>query len=340
MIGAPSSAGAISLAAALIGVPVVRWFCLRFGWHDSPGPLKIHSRPTPRLGGLAILLAFCIGTFLSVRSAADIYFVAALALIWVAGLIDDLRGLPAIYRLSAHVFGGMILWYGGWRVPLLGSGVFGLAAICLYVVIVVNALNFIDGSDGIAAGVTAIIAMGYIVLPGGSLPQFGSLVAWSLLGACVGFLVFNFPPAKIFMGDSGSTMLGFCVAILGLNFWRVHDAAGSPLVFPILVASFPLLDAILAVLRRFRSHGSPFHGDRFHFYDLILGRGWTPRKVALACYGITLAFVLAGLLVLRTDITQALWISALCVGALLLAALRLGSLGTRETRLRMRRVNT
>jgi UDP-N-acetylmuramyl pentapeptide phosphotransferase/UDP-N-acetylglucosamine-1-phosphate transferase len=135
-------------------------------------------------------------------------------------------------------------------------------------------------------------------------------------------------------------MLGFCVAILGLNFWRVHDAAGSPLVFPILVASFPLLDAILAVLRRFRSHGSPFHGDRFHFYDLILGRGWTPRKVALACYGITLAFVLAGLLVLRTDITQALWISALCVGALLLAALRLGSLGTRETRLRMRRVNT
>jgi UDP-GlcNAc:undecaprenyl-phosphate/decaprenyl-phosphate GlcNAc-1-phosphate transferase len=331
-------AGAISFALVLGVVPAVMRICAKFGLRDSPGPLKIHSRPTPRLGGIAILLAIGGGIFLDARTSIDIYFAAALGLIWAVGIVDDLRGLPPILRLCAQALGGVILWYGGWRVPMLNSGLLGLATLCLYVVMVVNAMNFIDGADGIAAGVTAVIAMGYIALPGGSLSQFGPLLAWSLLGACAGFLIANFPPASIFMGDSGSTLLGFCVAILGLDFWRTNGVAGSAQLFPLIAAGLPLLDALFAVLRRLRRHTSPLMGDRQHFYDLLGSRGLTARKVAFTCYAITLALVLIGLMILRANSTIALWSLSIAVVVLLMAALRLGSLGKNEASPRMHRI--
>jgi UDP-GlcNAc:undecaprenyl-phosphate GlcNAc-1-phosphate transferase len=328
--GTLAIAGAISFALVLAAVPAVMRVCSKFGLRDSPGPLKIHTRPTPRLGGIAILLAICGGISLDARSAIDVYFVAALGLIWAVGIVDDLRDLPPTLRLSAQALGGVILWYGGWRVPLLNSGPLGLAALCLYVIMVVNALNFMDGADGIAAGVTAVIAMGYITLPGASLTQFGPLLAWSLLGACVGFLIVNFPPASIFMGDSGSTLLGFCVAILGLDFWRTQGTTPSAQLFPFIVAGLPLLDALFAVLRRLRRHTSPLRGDRLHFYDLLASRGLTARRVAFTCYAVTFAFMLIGLLILRADSTLGLRILSIAVSVALLVALRLGSLGKNE----------
>jgi UDP-GlcNAc:undecaprenyl-phosphate/decaprenyl-phosphate GlcNAc-1-phosphate transferase len=336
--GTPVIGEAISFALVLAAVPAVIRLCEKFGLCDSPGPLKIHSRPTPRLGGSAILLAICGGFFLDARWAIDIYFASALGLIWTVGIVDDLRGLPPTLRLGAQALCGMILWYGGWRVPVLNSGPLGFAALCLYVIMAVNAMNFIDGADGIAAGVTAIIAMGYVALPGASLTQLGPLLAWSLLGACAGFLTANFPPAKLFMGDSGSMLLGFCVAILGLDFWRTHAAADSSQLFPFVVAGFPLLDALLAVSRRLRTGESMLQGDRSHFYDLLLVRGWAARKVAYTCYAITLVFVLIGFLILRADSTLGLWISSIAVGVALLVALRLGSLGKSEARPRMQRI--
>lgn len=336
--GAPAIAGAISFALVLAVVPAVMRACAKFGLQDSPGPLKIHSRATPRLGGIAILLAICGGIFLDARSAIDAHFVSALALIWTVGVVDDLRGLPPTLRLGAQALSGMILWYGGWRVPLLNSGPLGATALCLYVIVAVNAMNFVDGADGIAAGVTAVIAMAYIALPGAPLTQFGPLLAWSLLGACAAFLIANFPPAKIFMGDSGSTLLGFCVAILGLDFWRTQGATASAQLFPFIVAGLPLLDALFAVLRRLRRHASPLRGDRQHFYDLLGSRGLTDRRVAFICYAVTFAFMLIGLLILRADSTLGLWISSIAVGVTLLVALRLGSLGKNETRPRMSQV--
>jgi UDP-GlcNAc:undecaprenyl-phosphate GlcNAc-1-phosphate transferase len=104
----------------------------------------------------------------------------------------------------------------------------------------------------------------------------------------------NFPPAKIFMGDSGSTALGLCIAFLSLDFYRSNPAAKFSPIFPILVGSVPLLDLILAVLRRLRARVSPFRGDRRHFYDLLLARGWSPEKVALASYAATAALALIG----------------------------------------------
>src|SRR5271169_2345921 len=126
----------------------------------------------------------------------------------------------------------------------------------------VLAFNFLDGADGLAAGITGVIALGYVTIAGYALSVYGHAVAWSLLGACVGFLIFNFPPAKIFMGDSGSTVLGFSVAFLGLDFIAAHSdgGAGRASLFALLIAGLPLLDALVVVLRRVMKGKSPFHG--------------------------------------------------------------------------------
>jgi UDP-GlcNAc:undecaprenyl-phosphate GlcNAc-1-phosphate transferase len=222
--------------------------------YDSIGPLKIHSKPIPRLGGVAITLAFAAGTSFSGHlSQMHVWpFFAALILIWAAGLIDDIRGLSPTLRLAAQVGGAILLWSGDWRLPWL-AGPVNLAASCVLMVVFINSFNFLDGSDGLCAGVTGIIAAAFLVFPGFTLSSLGTTVAWSLLGVCFGFLVFNFPPAGIFMGDSGSTVLGFGIAFLAFDFYRMTSLGEHrlTLAFPLLTAALPLLDGILTVLRRF-----------------------------------------------------------------------------------------
>jgi UDP-GlcNAc:undecaprenyl-phosphate/decaprenyl-phosphate GlcNAc-1-phosphate transferase len=161
--------------------------------------------------------------------------------------------------------------------------------------------NFLDGSDGVASGITAIIAGAYVWAYGAGPQSLGAVVAWSLLGASAGFLVYNFPPATIFRGDSGTTVLGFCVAFLGIDFVSrpPAHAGGVNWIFPVLIAAVPLADGIVVVLRRIKRRTSPFHGDRLHYYDLLLARAWSPRTVARASYAVTTLLATVGLWMLR-----------------------------------------
>jgi UDP-GlcNAc:undecaprenyl-phosphate/decaprenyl-phosphate GlcNAc-1-phosphate transferase len=196
----------------------------------------------------------------------------------------------------------------------------------------VRSFNFLDGADGLCAGVAGIIAAAYLIMPGFALSSLGSTVAWSLLGVSVGFLVSNFPPARIFMGDSGSTVLGFSAAFLAFDFCRANatTARGLALAFPILTAALPLLDGILAVLRRLHEKRSPLLGDRRHFYDLLLELNWSPRRVALTIYALTAAMCILAWIVLKCDFTHALLLSASGAGAIVIVAVRLGTLRTGE----------
>jgi UDP-GlcNAc:undecaprenyl-phosphate GlcNAc-1-phosphate transferase len=322
-------AGAIAFFATIAVVPLVRRFCIRWGLFDLNGPLKIHVGAIPRLGGVAIILALVAGVafnhqFDPVQARP---FLIALALIWAVGFVDDIQGLSPILRLAIQIAGGILLWYGGWRLPWVENSAINLAGVCLLAVAFVNAFNFLDGADGLCAGVTGIIAAAYIFFPGVALSKLGSLVAWSLLGASLGFLLFNFPRASVFMGDGGSTVFGFCIAFLGLDFWNSSAAnpTGSAL-FPILIAGLPLLDATLAVSRRLLGSGHLLHGDRLHFYDLLAELGWTPRKVALTTYVSTAALCAIAALALKCDFRLALSLSIGIAGILLIAGLRLGSL--------------
>jgi UDP-GlcNAc:undecaprenyl-phosphate/decaprenyl-phosphate GlcNAc-1-phosphate transferase len=325
-------AASIAFALVVVLVPIVRRLCIRWRLFDMPGPLKIHSQPIPRLGGVAIVLAIATaaGTSSPHRAAHSWPFFGALILIWATGLADDLRGVPPYLRLTAQFLAGALLWRGGWRVPIPGNGALEFAATILFVAGFTNAMNLLDGMDGLAAGVVGIIAGTYLGLPSALTNPFALTVACSLVGACAGFLRINFPPANLYLGDNGSTILGFGIAFLGLDLYRSRSTSGPVLLFPLLIAGLPLLDAVFAVIRRLRHHRSPLHGDRAHIYDLLHTRGWPPRRIALAFYGATAALAAIGLIGVRTESRQFWGVAAVSVGLIVFAALRLGVLRGNE----------
>jgi UDP-GlcNAc:undecaprenyl-phosphate/decaprenyl-phosphate GlcNAc-1-phosphate transferase len=227
-----------------------------------------------------------------------VYF--SLLLVWGTGLIDDLFGLSTSIRLIIQATAGGLVWLAGWSVPIGHAG-WNLLATVLFIICFINAFNMLDGADGLAAGVSSIVAIGFIFLTSPHLDPWGRAVEFSFLGSCIGFLLFNFPPAKLFMGDSGSNVLGFVLSILALNFYRKTSANYVSLLIPILFAGIPLLDAAFAVVRRLSRGLSPFAGDREHSFDLLLRRGWSVRKVAVTLYALTAILVTAGLF------CEALW---------------------------------
>ena len=320
---------AVALGCVFALVPLIRWLCKRWGIFDQPGHLKIHRVPIPRLGGVGIAFGLVAGVVSAVHSSRSdaLFFAATLGMVWLAGFVDDLRELPPAVRLLVQIGGALLLYVGGWRVTFSSAAAFAIVAQCLYVVLFVNAFNFLDGADGLAAGITGVIALGYAVLPGLPLSAYGHAVAWGLLGACVGFLFFNFPPAKIFMGDSGSTVLGFSVAFLGLDLIGGHSDGGvaRPLLFSFLIAALPLLDALLVVTRRVAKRRSPFRGDRGHFYDFLLAGGLPARRVAITSYFLTAFLGVAGWLGMLGGMRRSLILGVGIFGVLVVSASWLGA---------------
>jgi UDP-GlcNAc:undecaprenyl-phosphate/decaprenyl-phosphate GlcNAc-1-phosphate transferase len=282
-------------------LPFILWFARRHELYDPSGPLKIHTALTPRLGGVAITAGLAAGTTVSgVEPVGSGMVSLSLLLVWGTGLIDDLFGLSTSIRLIIQATAGVLVWRAGWSVPIGHAG-WNLLATVLFIICFINALNMLDGADGLAAGVSSIVVIGFIFLTSQYLDPWGRAVEFSLLGSCIGFLLFNFPPAKLFMGDSGSNVLGFVLSVLALNFYRRTSANYVSLLVPILFAGIPLLDAAFAVVRRLSRRLSPFAGDREHSFDLLLRFGWSARKVAFALYALTAILVIAGLF------CEALW---------------------------------
>jgi UDP-GlcNAc:undecaprenyl-phosphate/decaprenyl-phosphate GlcNAc-1-phosphate transferase len=276
-------------------LPFILWFARRHELYDPSGPLKIHTALTPRLGGVAITAGLAAGTTVSgVEPVGSGMLSLSLLLVWATGLIDDLFGLSTSIRLIIQATAGVLVWRAGWSVPIGHAG-WNLLATVLFIICFINALNMLDGADGLAAGVSSIVVIGFIFLTSQYLDPWGRAVEFSLLGSCIGFLLFNFPPAKLFMGDSGSNVLGFALSVLALNFYRRTPSNYVSLLVPILFAGIPLLDAAFAVVRRLSRRLSPFAGDREHSFDLLLRLGWSARKVAFAFYALTAILVSAGL---------------------------------------------
>jgi UDP-N-acetylmuramyl pentapeptide phosphotransferase/UDP-N-acetylglucosamine-1-phosphate transferase len=320
--------GLIAFLVCAGTLPLVRYLATRWELHDLPGELKIHTAPTPRLGGVsmgfALLAGISIGGAGLFSHALNIYL--ALFLLWGTSLIDDLKGLPPVFRLVVHCVAGLLVAQTQWGLTLFDNSFLDTATTCIFVMLFVNAFNFFDGADGIASGVAGLVGLGYVLLYTWRSASVGAAVGWSLLGTCIGFLLFNFPPAKIFMGDSGSTVLGFLVAFLGLDFYRVHHAIGTHLLLPLVFAGLPLLDLFLAVFRRLKKQVSPFSGDRQHFYDLLQQHGWAARPIAIGSYLATIVLIFVGLLCDRLNPSLALMAFSLTFGSLFITAVRLGSL--------------
>jgi len=293
-------------------VPVVRHFARQWSLYDRAGELKIHVGGIPRLGGVAIAIAFVTALVASGQplNREIVYFLGALALVWLVGLVDDLRDLPPSVRVVAQAVSAVLLYCGGWRVEMSTYSVINFIATIVLVMWFVNSLNFVDGVDGLAAGITAVAVIAFAIVFVTQAAYLIVALATALLGCCVGFLLFNFPPASIFMGDCGSTVLGLVLGSLTLAFLRSHPRASFEAVVPLLFVALPLADAVFAVVRRLRQGKSPWAGDRRHYYDLLLHRGWSPQKVVLVSYSVSALFALMGLLGERAHLSGPLGILA------------------------------
>ncbi|HEX3082416.1 MAG TPA: MraY family glycosyltransferase [Candidatus Saccharimonadia bacterium] len=300
---------AFALCAGL--TPMVRRFALAHGIVDAPtSGRKIHKREIAYLGGLAIFGAFAlvVMALLPYTRQLGALLLGCLVLV-VVGVIDDVRDLPAGFKLAAQVaaagialgggigitsitnpFGGVIdLTAGRMSFDLLGLHfhILPLANTLslLWMVGLANTINFLDGLDGLAAGVSGIAAaVMFVVAVGANVNQPAvALLAAILAGAALGFLPQNFYPAKIFMGDSGAYFLGLVLAMLSIY-------SGAKLATAALVLGFPILDAILVAARRIARGVSPFAADRQHFHHLLLDSGMSQRQAVLVIYAIVLAF--------------------------------------------------
>jgi UDP-GlcNAc:undecaprenyl-phosphate/decaprenyl-phosphate GlcNAc-1-phosphate transferase len=266
--------------------------------YDRPGPLKTHAKPISRLGGAGIMagLLVALSPWLLAYGRSFMSALLLLSAIWALGLADDLWGLSSIFRLCIQVSVGAGLWLAGWRLEFTSFRLVDLLVTAFLFAFFVNSMNLLDGMDGLATGTAAIASLGFVLFS----PKNSSaeVLAACLLGACLGALIYNLPPARTFIGDSGSTLLGALLFFLTLGLSHsTASAHRSQLGF--LLLAVPLADSLFAIIRRTRSGASPFAGDRFHYYDILRARGLSVPAVLCVSYGLGAAMLLLALLCVR-----------------------------------------
>jgi UDP-GlcNAc:undecaprenyl-phosphate GlcNAc-1-phosphate transferase len=301
------------LVAATVGAiltPLVSRLALRVGAVSRPGGRNVNERVIPRLGGVAIALAFfapLILLFFVESAVADSFtsngrrvvglFTGGVIMCGV-GFVDDLRGIRALYKLFAQIAVASLAFACGFRIdtialPLVNDAVsigpLGLPVTIVWIVGIINAVNLIDGLDGLAAGVVFFACVTLFTVGFIGQAVWVCLLMAATMGAVVGFLFHNFNPARIFMGDSGSYFLGFVLAATSL--------AGGPrgstpvaLLVPIVALGVPIFDVLLAMVRRILERRSIFSPDRGHLHHRLLDMGLTHRRAVLIIYGVSLVF--------------------------------------------------
>lgn len=288
-----------------------------YGWLDEPrDERRVHRRAVPRLGGVAIFAAIAITLAAlpfvdnlvtqSLGTYGSRLFVVLLpaVLVFLFGLYDDLRGTDARLKFIAQGLAAALFYALGGRIealsiPFIGSvelpSVLSFALTVLWVVGITNAFNLIDGMDGLAAGAALFASMVILVVSLVLGHPLVTVVTVVLCGALVGFLRYNFNPASIFLGDSGSLFIGFTLAVLSVQGAQKASTAIAVAV-PLLAFGLPVVDTGLAIVRRFISGRPLFQGDREHIHHMLLARGWSQRRVALVLYGVCALFGLMALL--------------------------------------------
>ena len=307
-----------ALVVSSVVTHYVRNTAMRRGWTCAhPRRRDVHASPIPRLGGVAICLSFVlviVGYTLFVRlrghsTGFGIYttfaILAPASLMFILGLIDDLRPVSPKVKFGVQVVAGLLLFYGGIRIyffPIVAgyrelNGVISLVLTVFWVLLISNAFNLIDGLDGLSAGSALFSTLVVFVASLFTAIPIVSVMTVVLAGAILGFLRFNFNPATIFLGDCGSLFLGFMLSAVSLA-GAQKSATVVAVAIPIVSFGLPLLDTLLAVVRRFLSGQPLFSADREHIHHKLLKRGLTHRQTVILLYGVCAVLGLASLLML------------------------------------------
>lgn len=290
-----------AFVVAFAAMPVVINLSHKIGAVDHPEARKVHSKSMPRMGGMAIFLGFMLVMLvLTIKGQTGGPFEGVIygaVVIFLVGLADDVYQLSPKIKLLGQIAAAAVAIYSGVVVHFVANpfdgwlhlGYFAIPVTLLWIVGITNAINLIDGLDGLAGGVSAIaaITMGIIGIIKGQ--PFIALVSFTLVGALLGFLPFNFHPARTFMGDSGSNFLGFvlgCLAIMG----TAKSAALISLLLPIIILGIPIFDTFFAIIRRVYNKNPIFLPDRDHLHHRLMALGMSHRRSVLIIYGVSALF--------------------------------------------------
>jgi UDP-GlcNAc:undecaprenyl-phosphate/decaprenyl-phosphate GlcNAc-1-phosphate transferase len=307
----------LSLIVSLFLTRSVRDFARRKGWVSRPSPHHIPGRSVPRLGGVAIFASVVLVVGIIALAHRELglsvdlpwrtldYVLASGTIIFLLGLWDDFRPLSAPVKLAIQSLAACVLYFGGFRVvhvPILfGSHMvpwLSLPLTILWVLLITNAFNLIDGLDGLAAGsaLFSIVTVSVLWLSGGN--NLMSLLSITMAGATLGFLRFNFSPASIFLGDSGSLFLGFTLSALALTGSQKTPTVVA-VAIPVVSFGLPLMETVLTVFRRFLRGQPMFIADREHIHHKLLQLGYSQRSAVFILYGVSAVFGLLSLMLLN-----------------------------------------
>jgi len=335
---------------AIIITPIVIKLAHRIKAVDRPGVRTIHTRAVPRIGGVTIFLSAMIlivmvlfldniigKAFRNMRLQLISLF-CSMTFIFLVGLVDDLKGLPARFKFLAELLAACLLCFVSVRISsikiteqwTLQLGYLSYPITILWIVGITNAVNLSDGLDGLAAGISAIACGVIVIFAVYSSNAIMAVIMLALLGSLSGFLFFNFNPAKIFMGDCGSLFLGFTIASSSV-LCSTKSSALVGIALPVLALGIPIFDTLFSMLRRFLERRRMFAPDRKHFHHMLIDKGIKQRHVVVTIYLITLLFAGLGMFMMVTHDKNSIVIFACIIILMLLLFNVVGSVRLRET---------
>ena len=286
-------------------IPIVKKIANFVGAMDIPNERKVHKVPIPRLGGLGIYGGFLLGYMLfGIHSVQMNAILIGSFIIVVTGIIDDINPVPAKWKFLAQIVGAAVVpIYGGILLKDISAfglyinfGVFAYPLTILFIVAVINCINLIDGLDGLASGLSSIyfLTIGIIAMLLNNSNGLDIILTFIMLGSTLGFLIHNFNPAKIFMGDSGSMFLGYIIAIIALLGFK--NITLTSVFIPLLLLAIPILDTLFAILRRIISHKPIIESDKNHLHHQLLKLKLSQRKTVLIIYLVDILFAIASII--------------------------------------------
>ncbi len=300
----------LALVVSALLTPIVRLLALQVGAIDTPDERHIHQRAVPRLGGAAVTVAFFVPllvlfgleTGVALTFYSEPLRIVGLGIggltICILGAADDIRGVRAYQKLFVQAAAATLVYFCGFRIPgvtipfvgTLEMGVFALPVTVLWIVGIVNAMNLIDGLDGLAAGIGFFACAVNLVVGALAGSPLVVLLSAALGGAILGFLFYNFNPATIFLGDSGSMFLGFVLATTSLMASTVKSSTAVAILVPVIALGVPIMDTLLAMARRVVERRPIFAPDRSHIHHRLLEMGVNHRRAVLILYGVSVLF--------------------------------------------------
>lgn len=309
---------------AFVGTIVFTPLSMKLAWRldavDYPDGRRVNTKPTPRLGGAALFagLSLAIGSIVLVnwinpnildirglnRDISYLGVVVAAVVMFLTGLLDDIFQLKALPKFLGQILAALIACFSGvlfshflnpFGPGIIDIGLFAYPVTVFYLVAFANIINLIDGLDGLASGISAICAASLFLLSFSRGSMDAAIVALALAGACVGFLFFNFYPAKVFLGDSGALLLGFSLGLVSL-FGVVRTTALVSLLIPVVIAGIPVIDTFTSIIRRLRAKQPVFSADKQHVHHRFINLGFSQRTTVVIIYG--LSIILSALAIL------------------------------------------